>query len=508
MEENIKKLLEIYVRKGNVSDKTFENDPAARDMFLRKEGLKDLYDKYAQTERLIEQNSDPDRVQYLTGQLADTADEIRETVRKRLAKEGIDVYAIYGKPVSDERAMELFLDQLEEHGISREQARELGLDNLKDLLNGEKEFTLSMDDNERNRKFCEENDFETETRDGRIHARASVHAAEGVAVEDTKETREILDRENIRYIRMAMDWNPDGYFGEEKYRKHVLFSPFTWQSPVNEAANLLSHAKGMLLSSQFGANANKMKWIVALGLLPGVHPVWAVAAFIVMKKTGQFRDRGIVRHEPPSMFEKGALKKGLTVYKEENRNGRNEGFYLYMHKGNLCRVPSHDVVVPREIKGIRLSVAQREQFRKGELVQLEDRNGQMHYVRIDMKKPDLFREYYLAMKSDRMPTAKPGTDSSDKEKLEYIAKTGARGVRDIYGTSFLNVERDAFLSKYGLKFTFDSIQSNEERLRSSMLQTPEQRTSAEHEIGKLDAALRSKAYDESLKAGKKQGMSR
>ena len=155
------------------------------------------------------------------------------------------------------------------------------------------------------------------------------------------------------------------------------------------------------------------------------------------------------------------------MYKEQKKNGQSKAQYLFMHEGNLIRINASDVRIPEYVKGVRLTAGQRDAFRKGELVQLKDKQGQEMFIRIDLTKPNMFREYYKQMKSDRNVTQVPEAKSADIDKLEYISRRGVAGIKDIYGARRPNPYCEAFLSRYGLKTAFNEYVTAVERYKQS-----------------------------------------
>ena len=48
----------------------------------------------------------------------------------------------------------------------------------------------------------------------------------------------------------------------------------------------------------------------------------------------------------------------------------------------------------------------------------------------------------------------PTVESSDKEKIDYIALRGAKAIDDIWGKEALKKERDSFLDRYDVQETY------------------------------------------------------
>lgn len=463
-DENNLLLVQLYCRKGHIGDNLFGGNEQKKIRFLSDNGLRlfaddynNAVDDYNSAMTAGEQTKAMQRVN-------EAAERIRQSVKATLLTKGINLDVIYGKEPTREQARDMLYEQLEQMGMNRMDVQQLGLQGIEEILTeGGKNFKFDVNDTRQNRKVFDEQEIKYEARGGRLHAEASVNATEGVAVEDTPENRRLLDEHEIEYIDMAMGINP-------KLRQAMLFVPSTWVPTMKEQfKNDIRQSCQNVFNSHYTQNFLKIGLLMATGMALPFHPIFTLAAFIIMKKTGMLDRKQ--REVQPTPFEKKALKEGHTVYKEINKNGQIKGQYLYMHQGNLMRVNAHDVRIPEYIKGVHLTPLQREQFRKGEPVGLVDRNGQEFWVRIDIANPNLYREYYKEMRSDRTTVPVPDTLSSDEDKLRYIARTGVKGIRDIYGPANTNPARDEFLAKYRMKDKFREILETQTRISRSSNET-------------------------------------
>ena len=460
LDENMLLLVELYCRKGHVNDAMFGNNETKKQDFLNANGLRIFADDYKKAVDSFNRAMNAQDMINAKTKVNEVAQRIRQQVRTNLLTKGIDLEAIYGKEPSLEDAKKMLYRQLEELGMDKQTIESMGLEGIEQILHeGGRSFEFSVNDTEQARNAFNRQGVEYESRDGRLHAKGKVAANEGVAIDDTPQNRRLLDENEIEYIDMAMNINP-------KLRKAVLFVPSTWKAPIKEQMkNDIAEAFNMVVNDHYCRNFFKIAAFFTVGIALPIHPAFTVAAFLILRKAGMLDRKQ--RDVAPTNFEKKALQAGHTVYKEQKVNGRIKGQYLYMHEGNIMRINAADIRIPDYIKGVHLNPLQREEFRKGEPITLKNDRGEEFYARIDITNPNLYREYYKEMRSDRTTKPVPNTQSTDQEKLEYIAKNGLKGIRTIYGPANVNVNRDAFLMRYNLKDKFMEMIETEEKLRNT-----------------------------------------
>lgn len=501
LDENLLHLAELYCRKGHVSAAQFGENRDKMDEFLRKNGLTSLAMTYSMAAGRYDAATTRDGMLAAKADMNAAAQQIKDRVRDIIRQsDGIDLEAIYGKQPTREEALRMLHDQFTQLGLDENTVRTLGLEDIDRLLEeGSPEFSFSVKDTEQARRTFDGEDIAYTAKDGRLHAKARVHASEGVSVDDTPENRRILDENEIAYIDMAMNVNPH-------IRGQRLFIPSSWKNGLkDDFRNEARIQANKLLNKQMIRNFLIIGGVVGATMFLPFHPIYTFFAFIVLRKAGLFRQRG-PKEEQPTMFEQKALKAGHTVYKESKVDGGKKCQYLFMHEGNLMRINASDVRIPEYIRGVHLSAAQREQFRKGEPLELVDGKGRGFVARIDVTRPEMYREYYRQMQSDREAIPVPDSTSPDIDKLEYISRRGMRGIRDIYGKALYNEQRDAFLTRYQMTGKFADYNEAVNRFKNT--QDPVQQDKYRAEFKKADQSLCEIAENAvlSLRKGNKRGL--
>lgn len=479
--EEMTHLFEIYLRKGNVNPGDFSEEddkPVKTKEFARQFGFEKPYEAYLQNKKEAETTFSDVVKKQAEQRMNDQAAIIRDRCRVNMAKGGVDIEKLFGKQPDVEQARQLLREQFKALGMDDKTIAKLGIDNIDEMLVNDREFTVVVEDTPANEKFFKEQGYQYERKDGKLHAQATIHIEEGVAVEDTDKARKALDDVDIEYIRMAQDRNPKG---SPAYN----FIPVSWGAFTYSAHNQASRFCNRILNSQLTKNTAVMMGLIHASAF--INPVFTVAAFLMFRQMGVFRDKGD-RKFAPDYYQRKALDKGLTVFGQQQRGGRMDEVYAYMHKGKMCYIPARDVRVPDTIHGVRLTADQRERFRIGELIELKDRKGNSWQVRIDVTQPSLVRDHYQSMKSDKTPTPVPTPRSSDEEKLQYIAQKGYNGINDIYGKTNINIARDRFLMKHGLQMTFSGAQQSMYRLGNE--KNPDKIKNIKEEFNNFDTKLK------------------
>lgn len=473
-EEDKQRLIEIVLKKGNVDNAMFLYNFAEREEFLSRYGLKELADKIDKLDNDYMYSEDVKAMRNIADNKKAAQADMTGHCKKILEENGVDVDRMFGEELSEEKEKEEVLKQLAQYGITPELAKQLGLDDINALKSDGKECWFELDDNTPNREALEKNEIEYTRSQGKLRINGRFEVKEGICYDDTPENRRILDQEEINYIKFAQgerignDW------------KEKLFVPINWRNGLFPVTN-----------SQLVKNMEKLAIIGASSFI--LSPAGAVLLLLVLQRTGLYRN--VLKQKELNKGERLAIEKGLTVFKQNGKNAR----YYYMDKGNICSINARDVRIPSVVNGVRMSAAEMERVRRGELVVLKGKDGEEFGIRIDVTKRNGLQEYYREMKSDREMKSVPSPISPDKDKLDYIAKKGFKGIFDIYGRKNLNLERDAFLSRYGIKTAYTDIKGMEEKMRNA---SPEQKETLENEIKKEDTKLKEKAASESIMLGK------
>lgn len=488
MEENddIKKkqelLVSIILSRGYMELDAFGYDNEARENFLKEFGLLDLSneidDKFIQLGR----TSDITTRDRLKQEIASLKNDACERCRECLKNQGVDVDEVVGKHMSWDELKEQLAKQLEENfGISRGNAEKSGLLDEDVITRGTKNEFI-MDDTVERRKKLKEAGIPFKAEDGKIRLEMELRAQQGVCYDDTPQNRRILDENEMEYIEMAQGNNL------RTNGKNVLFVPFNWLNAADKGYN-----------SKLARTVLRGSKVAIAGTLLG--PAGAVLLLAYYKCKQHLINE---KAHNLSLAERKALKHGLTVYKEnKDKYGRTQPMYYYQKDGKTYSVGAHDVRIPDKVKGIRLSPVDKERLRRGELVELKDAKGKEFGIRIDINRPNILQEYYRENKRDKNMKEVPGSSSSDKEKLEWIASHGAEGITQIFSDKHMNLERDVFLSQYGMRQLYMQFRMSKIEMEKSTDETRKQ--GAKESIHEADAALKDIAESEIAKLGRKMG---
>lgn len=495
-QEDIAKWMDIFLRKGHVNSYMFGDEfgnPANTMEFMRRYGMEKIYNQYALAERDAGQTLSEEQFKRAEGQMEDLAQIFKVMASKELHKNNIFVNVAYDK-MDKETAKASVRSQLVAMGIGEEVIDRLDLDNLDELAVNDKTLTIRVKDDPTIREFFKNNDFKYEVEGDVLVAEAVIHVEEGITVDATEENQKILDENEIEYIRMAEGKNPKG-------DRNKFFIPNSWDAFAYSVANQGARCASRVVNSQFSKHAALLFGMVGATALLNPAVGWCV--FIAVRRSGLLRDKGN-RAPELDLYKSRALNAGHTVMTTQQRHHRTEEVYLYKLNGKTCSIPARDVRIPDHIRGVHLSADQRERFRRGELLELTDKKGQSFAVRIDVTQPDLVREHYKVLRTDKQPTAVPNRLSSDTEKLDYIARFGYKAVNDIYGKAGLNRHRDDFLQKHGLLEQFAKAQKAYYNAGHGRDEGEKQQN--QQEFNKCDAALKDLANNLVLSQRKQNGM--
>ncbi len=189
-------------------------------------------------------------------------------------------------------------------------------------------------------------------------------------------------------------------------------------------------------------------------------PVPALLVQIVMNQTGLL-DKLLNQHLI-SAEQKVALANGLTVRATNVVDGKSVEQFVYVDKdtGAINRVNLNDVRLPNHLNGVELSPDQMNKLKEGKTIEFVA-DGTYMAARIDMTEANCVKSYWKEMKSDLDYKEVPTILSSNKEKLEYIAHKGVRGIADIYGGGAKNSERDDFLRNFGIEDQYKAAKESQ-----------------------------------------------
>lgn len=486
-EKNKNKLIEIFVRRGSTNEELFLYNSEWRNEFLSEYGLETSVNYAEKLRAAAFQTTDTVECRRLEKLAKEEELKIASLCQGALLREGVDLEKIFSKDfLREDWKKEEMMKQLELLGINQQTADELGLSDVNNLKEEGKELIFSLENTEKKRDILAQQGIDFIIEENTLKIKGRMDIKEGISFEDNQEARDFLNTENIEYMEMAQNRNP-----QKGLKK--LFVPFTWKNGGSE-----------LLNSQLMLNLSKLAMVAMTSLV--ITPGGAAILLLTLHKTGAYA-KILAKKNNLSLMQRRALENGLTVFREDSiktKYGKQKiGKYFYMDKGNLCSINAADVRIPNAVMGVNLSPAEKEILRKGELLELKDKRGNNIAVRIDLTQDNLIRKFYKELTNGREMTAVPNKLSDDKAKLSWIAKKGAEGIKDVYGRKGINIERDTFLSQYGIRtqyHDFISLSQQEKVARSF-----EKKEAILQEKGALSEVIRNIANNESNKINKTVG---
>lgn len=483
------KLLELVICKGEIRSDTFQYSLDEKRDFAEKWGMKELFARHDQLENDIHWSEDTVAERRYEAELNEVRDLIVLQAKECLRKENIDIDKAFDMEQGDEERRKAILSQLSVLGIDENDAVRLGLDNAELLEEKGKSIRMSLPDTPERREVFDREGIEYEPGNGHLKITLTVEAKRGIALEDNSDSRRFLQENGIDYILLDREAQrnivraQNARYNEKE--RSFMFVPFTW-SPAN--IKILNRKAIKLLCLIAGAG-------MATAVL---SPVGAVVVTVAAKKTldmarvlgyaDLFRRNGKKKEEPTlTRAEAKALMAGEAIYRED-KTGRE--MYIYMYNGNRYVMDAGDLVLPRQVDGVKLTILERERLRRGELVAVSDKDGEQIAFRVDPTSRDNIKRYYLNLKRDRQMTAVPGMFSDGKDKLEYIAQAGRKGIDDIFGTKARDKSRERFLSRYNLSSLYNHKSGDQADLQTMERLDRRIRDVAELEYNKARLRLR------------------
>jgi antirestriction protein ArdC len=147
------------------------------------------------------------------------------------------------------------------------------------------------------------------------------------------------------------------------------------------------------------------------------------------------------------------LLKGESLIVENDR-GNKSLVYIDQTTNQVRSIPTSQIPIPNRISSIPLRFDELQKLRSEGSVELFDKQEHVyHRVELDVRESDNFKMEYKELSSEKYKPV-PTVESSDKEKIDYIALRGAKAIDDIWGKEALKKERDSFLERYDVQETY------------------------------------------------------
>lgn len=268
--------------------------------------------------------------------------------------------------------------------------------------------TMSLPNNDETRHLLEERSVDFKSSQETLSYNALVRYREGLKIEGTEENKRVLDDLGISATPL---------------KDNKLFVPIDGSPEV-----------GKLMTSGIKAEVT-----------------YGMAELPVLRKESleeRIGRSGITDGDSRSLLLKG---ESLIV---ENDRGNKSLVYIDQTTNQVRSIPTSQIPLPSHISSLPLRFDELQELRSGGPVELFDKREHVyHRVALDVRESDNFKMEYKELSSEKYKPV-PTVESSDKEKIDYIALRGAKAIDDIWGKEALKKERDSFLERYDVQETY------------------------------------------------------
>lgn len=299
------------------------------------------------------------------------------------------------------------------------------------------------------------------------------------SIEDTPQNRKFLDKEKVSY---TVDNGKLNFEGKAAASKYILLDNTEENKSKLKALDVdfKEHGKQQLKVS--GINARKL----AIAAITVVYPVAGVALMLVPKRKEIKNDFSFSKDEIKSL-------ENNAVISKKNAKGEQILFQRDKDTNDIVSINAKNIQIPTRIAGVELTPMQIEKLKKGhEIVIINETLNKAAKVRLDLNAKN-----GLSIKEANNIDIKRETKQivTDKERLEFVAKQGAKGIDKIFDKK--PSEMDSFLEKYNLKKDYASYKEIEKSFSTSKeasSQTTGEKIASQ--LDKLDAAIKATAHNE------------
>lgn len=268
--------------------------------------------------------------------------------------------------------------------------------------------TMSLPNNDETRHLLEERSVDFKSSQETLSYNALVRYREGLKIEGTEENKRVLDDLGISATPL---------------KDNKLFVPLDGSPEV-----------GKLMTSGIKAEVT-----------------YGMAELPVLRKESleeRIGRSGITDGDSRSLLLKG---ESLIV---ENDRGNKSLVYIDQTTNQVRSIPTSQIPIPSHISSLPIRFDELQELRSGGSIELFDKREHVyHRVALDVRESDNFKMEYKELSSEKYKPV-PTVESSDKEKIDYIALRGAKAIDDIWGKEALKKERDSFLERYDVQETY------------------------------------------------------
>lgn len=306
------------------------------------------------------------------------------------------------------------------------------------------------------------------------------------SVEDTPANREFLNKEKVAYKAEDGKLNFEGKATTLKY--------LTADNTPENKSKLISHdidfkEEGKRLKID-GINARKL----AIAAITIVYPIAGIAILLIPKRQEIKNDLSFSKDEIK------ALKADNVVVKT-NAKGERTLHQRDKETNEIVSIKAKDIHIPQKLGGVELTPMQQENLKNGkEITIVNEKLNKAAKVKLDLNAKN-----GLSIKdaNNIEITTAPGKEQtigkektvSDKERLEFVAQKGAKGIDEIFKEK--PSEMNAFLEKYKLSKDYASYKEVEKAYSNSK-EAPGKTTGEQitAKLDKIDSSIKATAQQE------------
>lgn len=342
---------------------------------------------------------------------------------KKISYTGADLYkyAYEANYVLDGKgaAVDIPLSSLKEVGIKPEN---LNIEDLDSLRTGKKTgmLNLSIEDNKANRELLKNEKVDYKAEDGKLNFEGKIGMLRYLTADNTPENKSILKKNEIDF---------------------------------NEQGNRLKIE---------GINFRK----IAIAAIILTSPIAGIALLLVAKKKDIKNDMALSKQEIK------ALKDGAVI---SRTNSKQEKVLMQLDKdtNDLVSIKARDIAIPNKIGGIQLSPMQKEALKNGREITITN-DTQTANVRLDLNAKNgiavvdtngIEVAQQTAQKATQV-NINPENIISNKDRLEYTAQRGIKGIDDIFRNDPSG--KESFLKEHKLDTQYNSYKELDNQYAEEM----------------------------------------
>lgn len=330
------------------------------------------------------------------------------------------------------------------------------------------------------------------------------------SIEDTPEHRKFLDKENVDYQAENGKLN---FEGKATVLKYITAD----NTPENKAIlrkndiDFKEEDGGKKLKID-GINARKL----AIAAITVVYPVAGIAIMLVPKRKEIKNDFSLSKDEIK------ALKSDAIVAKT-NSKGEKVLFQRDKDTNEVVSVKVKDLSIPKKIGGIEMTPLQYEAFKNGhEVTLINEKLNKAAKVKLDLNSKNGIsvkdaNGIDISLKNESTPGTEKKQDASqnisgnqenaptekfvsDKERLEFIAQKGGKGIDEVFQEK--PTEREAFLEKHNLAKDYITYKEVEKKFQNASVSNDNKtREDIFSQRDKIDATIKATANKEAALNG-------